>query len=455
MIRELILAGIDVVRLNFSYGTHEQHKNWIITVRKLSSDLGKPVAILQDLAGPKFRVGNIEKGSISLEPGSIFVLTNRKITGNEHEVSVSYPDLTNALNVGDTILLADGSIGLLVKDKTATDLICEVTTGGILSSHKGINLPTSTLTLPSLTSKDEIDLEFGISQQVDFVALSFVRKAADIIRVKEIISAKKGNIPVIAKIEKPEALNNLEEILAVADGIMIARGDLGVEIPLEKVPFIQKMLITKANEMAKPVITATQMLKSMVENPRPTRAEVSDIANAILDGADALMLSEETASGNYPLEAVKVMDKIAQETEKTLPYNEILRQKEYYKGETIPEAISHAACYLARDLGVKAIITLTRSGNTAKLIARFRPEQPIIALSPRIDTVRRLVLSWGVYPFLIKEFINIEEIIKKAGEIGIASQIVGSGERVVITGSLPLGVSGITNLIKAHVIDCD
>jgi len=443
---------MDLVRLNFSYGSYRLFSQWIEVIRESARELKRSVAIIQDLSGPKLRVGMIEDGSIELRSGDRFVLTRRPVQGSHQEVSVDYPGLTGEVNIGDTILLADGSIELLVKGKTDTDLICEVIIGGTLSSHKGINLPTIDTGSLVFTEKDRKDLEFGLQQGVDFIALSFVRRAQDIREVKEYMKTQGADIPVIAKIEKPQALDNIEEILQVADGIMIARGDLGVEIPLEKIPSIQKMLINKANEAAKPVITATQMLKSMVENIRPTRAEVTDVVNAIYEGSDALMLSEETAVGNYPIEAVRMMDRIAREAEKDLPYQELLTQKGYYKGDSIPEAISHAVCYLAQDLSVSAIITWTRSGRTARLIARYKPSQPIMALSPRADTVQRLTLSWGVYPFLVEELASLEEMIEKAEALSISYNLANKGERVVITGSLPLGGTGETNLIKAHVL---
>lgn len=449
LIEELIEAGMNVARLNFSHGTHDEHRQVIKTIHRLSEKKGRPVGILQDLAGPKIRVGPIKAGQAELKPNAKFVLTGREVVGNARRVSVSYKGLPQEVKAGDTILLADGSIELKVLENTEHDITCRVVIGGVLTSSKGLNLPQETLKIPIITEKDVEDLEFGLENGVDFIALSFVRDASDIEKAKGMIRGQGAGLPVIAKIERHEALENIDGIMEVVDGIMVARGDLGVEMSLEQIPLIQKMLIAKANEAGKPVITATQMLKSMVESPRPTRAEVADVANAILDGTDALMLSEETATGKYPVEAVRMMSLVAEETEKGLPYGEMLAQRKGYRKEGIPEAIGHAACWLAQDLQAAGIIAPTQSGQTARLVARYRPQAPIIAISPSLSTVRRLSLSWGVYPLLTDELANTDSMIERAKEVALNSGMIRPGDRIVITAGLPIGVPGTTNLIKA------
>ena len=449
VLKKLISAGTNVVRLNFSHGTMEWHKKLIQSVRKISSELGKPIAILQDLTGPRIRIGNLKDKSILLKNGMFFDLTTQNIIGDEKRISVNYKNLPREIKKGDTILIADGSVKAVVFGKSETEIRCRVTSGGFISSKKGINLPFTKLKIPSLTAKDIKDLELGIRCNVDFVALSFVRKADDIKKVKEIIRKKGASIPVIAKIEKPEALKKIDEIIEASDGLMVARGDLGVEIPLEEIPQVQKMIIKKSNNCGKPVITATQMLKSMVENPEPTRAEVTDIANSILDGTDAMMLSEETAIGSYPVRAVEIMSKIAESTEKYIPEEKIFCNGEMKKRKTIPDAISHTACLTALDLNAKAIIAPTQSGYTAIQVSRFRPPQVIIAVSPHIKTVRRLSLCWGVYPILINNFSHTDDMITKAVKVSLASKLVKKGDMVVMTAGWPVEKTGTTNIIKA------
>jgi len=453
IIEELIKRGMDVARLNFSHGNYEEHYLTTRYVREASLKLGRPVALLQDLSGPKIRTGLIQKEPVILKEGSTFVLTNRNVPGNEREVSITYSLLPQKVKEGETILLADGSLELKVEKRTLTDIKCRVITGGELSSNKGINLPTSSLDVPSLTEKDHKDLLFGIEHKVDFIGISFVRKAEDILRVRRILREKRAEISLIAKIEKREALDNIEEIIEVADGIMVARGDLGVEVPLQKVPLIQKEIIKKCNLVGKPVITATQMLESMIENMRPTRAEVTDIANAIFDGTDAIMLSAETAIGKYPLESVRIMDKIARETEGALNYEKILKERALSVEPTTPEAISHATCQVAQDLVVKAIITFTFSGSTARRVARYRPGVPIIAASPNEETVRRLALSWGVYPLQSPDLRNTDEMISKSKKIALKTGMVQKGDKIVITAGVPFGIPGTTNLLKVETVD--
>ena len=451
VLEQLIKTGMNVARLNFSHGTHDEHKKVIENIRTLSIELGMPVAILQDISGPKIRIGVFKDKQILLKTNSMFTLTCRDIVGDETQVGVNYKNLPNDVDEGDTILLSDGNIQLKVVETTATDINCSVVVGGTLSAHKGINLPTATMDVPSLTPKDKDDLKFGIAQGVDFIALSFVRQASDIEALKEIIKNEGANIPVIAKIEKHEALSNIDDIVSIVDGIMVARGDLGVEIPFEQVPLMQKMLVRKCNAAGKPVITATQMLMSMVNNPRPTRAEVTDIANAVLDGTDALMLSEETAMGNHPVEAVSVMSRIASNTESSADFIEFMQKRVIPERATTPDAISHAASMVAQSLGSAAIITPTSSGSTARMIARYRPTQPIIAISPHPATVARLSLIWGVVAVAVDDLLDTDDMTKKARDIAGKMGLVKTGDTVVITAGVPIGVEGTTNLIKVEV----
>lgn len=449
----LIEAGMDVARLNFSHGTREEHGEWIAKIRRASQAQGRPVAILQDLAGPKIRLGEFHPQKVNLSSGQSFTLTNRTITGDAQQGRVNYPEMIGAVPIGATILLADGSVELRVRDRTDTDLICQVIVGGVLSSHKGINLPSLALPISAVTDKDRADLQFGLKTGVDFVALSYVRHRQDIEEVKSLIHSHGFDTPVIAKIEKQKALENLEDILAVADGLMVARGDLGVETPLERVPLVQKHLIEEANRAGKPVITATQMLASMVSNPRPSRAEAADVANAILDGTDALMLSEETATGSYPREAVHFMDQIARATEPDLPYEDWLRTRARFRQPEISDVISYAACEMADDLNAKAILATTASGGTARLISRFRPRTPIIGITSQIETWRRLCLSWGVFPLLSPDLKNTDQMLRLVKDEAVRGGWVAKGDRVIITAGTPIGIRGTTNLIKADTID--
>ena len=400
MIRKLIEAGMNVARLNFSHGTYEQKIRIIDTIREISAELNIPIGILQDLSGPKIRTGELVSDlSVMLKDGTDFALIGEEIQGDEHRVSTTYfKVISEKLKSSERIFLADGSIELMVEGVEKNQINCKVISGGELRSKQGINFPGVSLNIPAVTEKDISDLAFGIEKGVDFVALSFVQRAWDLIPVKNVIQNKNLDIPIIAKIEKHEALNNIDEIIDVADGIMVARGDLGIEIPLEQVPIMQKMMIHKAGVKGKPVITATQMLESMIENSRPTRAEVTDVANAIFDGTDAIMLSGETSIGKYPVQAVEMMDRISLITESALPYEEILRQRSSSINHTVPDAIGHAACYTALDINAKAIICCTRSGYTARMVTKYRPKPMIIAVTPLNTTFKRLALSWGVIP---------------------------------------------------------
>ena len=455
MIRQLIEAGMNVARLNFSHGAHEQHAGVIKLIRDISAELCTPVAILQDLSGPKVRIGIMASDSaVTLVNGTEFTLAGEEAPGDEHGVFVSYfSTLAGKLKSGDQIFLADGSMQLNVVKINTDGIKCQVAVGGELRSRQGINIPGVSLGIPAVTAKDMDDLAFGVENEVDFLALSFVQQASDLIPLKHAMHIKGADIPVIAKIEKHEALNNIDEIIDVADGVMIARGDLGVEIPLERVPVMQKMITDKAGIKGKPVITATQMLESMTESARPTRAEVTDVANAIFDGTDAVMLSGETAIGKYPVRAVEMMDKIARETETVLPYEDILRQRRAAVSHTIADAISHAACYTARDLGAKVIICCTHSGHTARMVAKYRPEPIILAVTPLEGTFRRLALSWSVLPLKIGQTKNTDDMMETAKIAAKEAGIVAAGDIVVITAGVPMGIPGRTNLVKADVIE--
>jgi pyruvate kinase len=440
----MIEEGMSVARLNFSHGSHNDHAAMIKVIRSASKQKGRPVAILQDLCGPKIRVGEIPGDGILLTVGEQLILTTDGLPAQENRIPVSMGDMPNQVKAGDRILLADGFMELLVERLSTTDVICRVITGGVLTSHKGINLPTRSLDIPSLTEKDRRDLIFGLEMGVDFAALSFVRTANDIHMMKKIVHRQNKQIPVIAKFEKHEALENVDAIMAAADGVMVARGDLGVEIPLEMVPNIQKRLVRKANALGKPVIIATQMLRSMVASSRPTRAEAADVANAVLDGADAIMLSEETAIGQHPVEAVQYMASIALSAEQKYPYKKYLK---VMPKKSTAESVSYAAVILAKNLAANAIIATTRSGSTAAHISRFRPKQPIIALSPDQDSVRRLSLHWGISPFFLAEIEDTDEMVEKAAAAALEQGHVHRGQQMVITAGRPIWETGTTNML--------
>src|SRR5262245_5231063 len=449
MLEGLIRAGMNVARLNFSHGDHAFHRRIIRKIRQLERKLEQPVAILQDLPGPKIRIGAVAGDRVRLQTRHTFVLTTRKLLGSELAVSVGFPGLTRVVKNGDPILLGDGEIELEALQVSKHEVKCRIIVGGILGSHKGIHFPSASLNIRALTHEDKEDLAFGIEEKVDMIALSFVRNSQDILYARREMKSRGATIPIIAKIEKHEAVDHLDGILENVDGIMVARGDLGLEIPQQRIPAIQKMMLREANHLGKPVITATQMLRSMVWNPRPTRAEVADIANAILDGTDALMLSEETAAGDYPLAAVEIMAQVAEETER------ILEPRQRFSGldKTVPEAISLGAISLASDLRVKAFLIPTTSGSTARLIARYRPSQPIIAVSPERQTVKLLCLVWGVYPAPTRGFKNTDDMMralqKKALELGL----VKPGDLVAITAGLPLHQAGTTNMITVKPVE--
>jgi pyruvate kinase len=448
----LLEGGMNVARLNFSHGSHEEHGARIKRLRELAELKKVPLAILQDLSGPKLRIGEIPGGEAKILEGEAFYLSAASLPEGEIGVMVDYPEIISETPVGAPILLADGNIELQVIAKTDQALKCRVVVGGDLRSHVGINFPMHSLSLSAFTEKDREDLRFGISQGVDFIALSYVRSRQDILEAREFMSSLDADIPIIAKIEKHEALNHLDEILEVVDGIMVARGDLGVEVPLEQVPIIQKEIIAAANKVGKPVITATQMLLSMVHHSRPSRAEATDVANAIFDGTDAVMLSEETAAGQFPVEAVKFLDRVSRVTEAHFNHTAWLRARALSGPQEIPQAISYSVCEMALDLEAKAILTNTEYGGTARLISRFRPRTPIVAVTPREDTWRRLSLSWGVFPLLTPPLRDTDHMLKVVEEEVLKAGLLNHGDRVIITTGTPIGTKGSTNLIKADVI---
>jgi pyruvate kinase len=450
-IRALAEAGMNVARLNFSHGTHAEHGEVVGWVREISRELGHEIGILQDLGGPKVRTGTLKMPVVELRAGREFTITTRDVEGDDSTVGITYKSLPRDVAIGDRLLLSDGEIELEVLEITATDVRCRIVVGGKLTSHKGLNLPTATLNLPAITEKDRDDLKFGVAQGVDFIALSFVRSAADLNLARTLVYGAGGEQPVIAKIEKHEALRNIDEIVAASDGLMVARGDLGVEVPIERVPLAQKMIIRKANAAGKPVITATQMLKSMVDSPRPTRAEVTDIANAIVDGTDAVMLSEESAAGHYPTRAVAMLVKVAKATE-TDDLFSMLHARQLEIQPTLQDVLSHDAVDMGDKLGVRAIISPTLSGATARRVSRYRPRAPIVAISPMLSTVRQLSLSWGVSAFQGEQITNTDELVARTEEQVRRMGVVAKGDRVVFIGGVPAGVAGTTNFVRVDEI---
>ncbi len=444
MIDRLLSAGVDLFRLNFSHGANSDKSVVIETIRRVGERRGRAVGILADLQGPKIRTGRMEGGAITLTKGDRLDITTRDLLGKPGLISTVYQALPTDVQPGSRILMDDGLIELKVISTSVDTVQCIVVEGGILKDLKGINLPGVQVSSPSLTDKDRIDLDFCLSMDVDYIALSFVRHAGDLADIKTIISARGKAIPVIAKIEKPEALKNFQAILKASDGIMVARGDLGVEIPAEKVPLIQKMIIQECNLVGKPVITATQMLESMIKHPRPTRAETSDVANAILDGTDAVMLSGETASGRFPIEAVKTMVKVAHDVDTSLPYRTSTTRQDR---SNISSAVAEAACRAAEAIKAKAIVVFTQSGSTAALISQFRPQLPIIALTPSPEIQRRLTLYWGVRSYPIGKMHDTDEQIASVEQI-LLNRGFKLGDIVVITMGVPLGSRGSTNLLK-------
>lgn len=453
VLKKLMLAGMDVARLNFSHGVYEDHKKRIDMVKELRRELGRPVGIMLDTRGPEIRIGLFKNGSVLLKEGDAFTLTTREVEGDETIVSVTYQSLPKELSKGNRVLLNDGLIELSVASIEDTDIHCTVVAGGKLSNRKSINLPDLNINMPYMNDRDRDDILFGIEQDVDFVAASFVRCAFDVLEVKKILEHHgAGDVHVIAKIENNAGVLNIDEILSVADGIMVARGDMGVEIPLEELPRIQKMLIRKCYLAGKKAITATQMLESMITNVRPTRAEVTDIANAIFDGTSAIMLSGETAAGEHPVESVATMARIALAAEGTATPSRKILNAETAETNTITNAISHATCTTAHDLGAAAIITVTCSGYTARMISKFRPECNIIAATTNERVFRQLTLSWGVTPVMNEMKQTTDELFDAAVEKAITTGLVENGDLVVITGGTPVGISGSTNIVKVQLV---
>lgn len=453
-LRQLVKAGIDVARLNFSHGNYDENKERIKYIKELEDELNQSIGIMLDTKGPEIRTGELKEEEIELITGEEIILTTRKFKGDRSRISVTYQDICQDLSVGSIILLDDGLIELEVVAIEDNEMRCKIINGGKLGSRKGVNIPGEKVNLPGLTQKDREDIKFGIQQGVHFIAASFVRRAADVIEIRKLLEEEKerGNgIKIIAKIENQQGVNNIEEIIEVADGIMIARGDLGVEIPPEKVPAIQKMIINRCNKAAKPVITATQMLESMIRNPRPTRAEASDVANAIFDGTDATMLSGESAIGSYPVKAVETMARIAKEVEKSPSYKNSLKSKGDTL-QTVTEAISFASCETATDLDAAAIITATGSGYTARMVSRYRSLTPIIAVTPDEVVQHTLTLSWGIYPLLVSHSNSTDEMIDNAITAALEYDLVDEGDLVTVTAGVPVGIPGTTNLIKVDVV---
>jgi pyruvate kinase len=469
VLRDLIIQGATTLRLNFSHGLHDDHRHSIRLIRQTSLELGIQVAILQDLQGPKIRLGRFEEGSIVLKSGDPFVLTSKMIPGTQERSCVTYDKLAQEVPEGATILLDDGRVEMRVEavDASAGELFCRTIVGGKLSNNKGVNFPGVHLSIRAITEKDREDLRFGLNQGVDWVALSFVRDPSDVIELRELMAEYSGKrVPIIVKIEKHEAIQQMEDILSISDGVMVARGDLGVELPAEDVPILQKRLISCSNRLGIPVITATQMLDSMVQSPRPTRAEISDVANAILDGTDAVMLSNETAVGQYPVEAVATMARIAVRTEQeyysplyrrkqeAIPIPSLLGNGNAYRTKQmlIPDAISRAVGEIATELRADAIMTLTKTGATARNVSKFRPEAPILAITPHVEIARRLQVVWGVTPLLVMDLPSTRQTFQAAVNIAREHELLKDGDLVVLSaGTLP-GVAGSTDLIKVDVV---
>lgn len=451
-LKELIKSGLNVCRLNFSHGNYEEHGKRIDNIKAARNEMKLPIAILLDTKGPEIRTGKFSSPEVNLVEGQNFIITMEEVLGDETKCTVSYKELVNDVKPGNQILIDDGLVGLAVKEIKGQEILCIVQNAGTIKDNKGVNVPNVKINLPAITPKDKKDIEFGIEQGIDFIAASFVRKASDVLAIREILEENNAtNIQIISKIENQEGVDNIDEILEVSDGLMVARGDLGVEIPTEDIPIVQKELIKKCNILGKPVITATQMLDSMIRNPRPTRAEVTDVANAIFDGTDAIMLSGETAAGKYPLESVKTMASIAIRAEQTLDYEELLKTKVKLRQLNITNAISHATCTTAIDLKASAIITATASGYTARMVSSYRPSAPIIAATNSEMVMRQMGLVWGVYPLLAEKGLSTDDVFEKSVQSALDMDYISSGDLVVITAGVPVGIAGTTNLINVHI----
>ncbi|MEG0825203.1 MAG: pyruvate kinase [Oscillospiraceae bacterium] len=453
MLRKLILAGMNAARFNFSHGTHESHLATLEKLKRVRDELGRPIATILDTKGPEIRIKSFETGSIEVKIGDIFTLTTSDVVGDQNRVSVTYVNLHKELDVGARVLIDDGLVELHVMEIKGKDIICSVESAGTLSNNKSINIPNVKILLPSLTEKDRSDIKFAVDNDFDFIAASFVRKASDVEDIRAELHKHGGDaIRIISKIENQEGVNNLDEIVNVSDGIMVARGDLGVEIPAHQVPILQKAMIAKCVHQGKPVITATQMLDSMMRNPRPTRAEVSDVANAVFDGTSCVMLSGETAGGKYPIEAVNTMIDTVMAAEEAINFWGRFQKGNPMSNHSVSDAISHTCCLTAMDLNASAILAASMSGHTARVISRFRPACPIVALTTTEHVRRQLAISWGVHPYLFGSVDSTDRLLALCVECARKEGVVKPGDMVVITAGVPIGERGTTNLIKAQVV---
>lgn len=453
MLEKMMLAGMDVARFNFSHGTQEDQKERLDRVRKVAEKLALPVAMLMDTKGPEIRLRDFINGKETLQRGQTFTLTTEEMMGTAERAAITYKNLKNDVSVDTHILIDDGKVEMVVKEITDTDIICEVITGGKVSNHKGVNVPGVELSMPYINEVDDSDIRFAAQQKYDFIAASFVRCKEDVLEIRKILDEYGSRMKIISKIENMQGIRNLDEILEVSDGVMVARGDMGVEVSMEEIPILQKEMIKKAVAQGKHVITATQMLESMVSNPRPTRAETTDVANAIFDGTTAIMLSGESAAGEYPVEAVETMSRIALRTEQNINYAGRMRRSEYGEQMGITDAISHATCETAADVGAAAILTVTMSGFTAGKISRYKPSCPIIAFTTTQEVCRQMNLLYGVKAFLLKEDKSADHLFDAALEIAREAGYIQEGDKVVLTAGLPLGIAGNTNMIR--VIECE
>ena len=454
MLRTLIRAGMDAARFNFSHGSHPEHLARLNRLKSVRDAMGRPVATILDTKGPEIRIKSFDAKTVTLETGDPFTLTTDDVVGDRSRVSVTYPKLHQELAPGQQVLIDDGLVAIRVEEIAGHDIRCTVENGGTLSANKSINIPGVHIRLPALTEKDVADIRFGVENDFDYIAASFVRRAADVEAVRQVLHDCGGDaVKIIAKIENQEGVDNVDEILAAADGIMVARGDLGVEIPAARVPVLQKQMIRKGLQAGKPVITATQMLDSMMRNPRPTRAEVSDVANAVFDGTGCVMLSGETAGGKYPVESLTAMVGIVTEAEQSIDYWRRFQKQRITPASNINDAITHTCCLTAMDLNATAILAATSSGRTARMICRFRPACPVAALTMHEKVRRQLAICWGVIPFLTGEVNSTDRIFSLSAEVARKEGLVRNGDTVVITAGVPLGKSGSTNLLKAQVID--
>ena len=452
VLRELVANGMNVARFNFSHGSHEEHKGRLDNLKAIRAELGKPVAALLDTKGPEIRLKEFKNGVEMLEAGQTFTLTTREVEGTKEICSITYKDLPQDVHEGGTIMLDDGLIKLRITNVTDTDITCEVLNSGKIKNKKGVNVPGVHLSMPYLSQRDRDDIIFGVQQGFDFIAASFVRTAQDVYDIRNLLNEYDSNIRIIAKIENREGVNNIDSILAAADAVMVARGDLGVEIDFTELPGIQKSVIDRSFSFGKPIVTATQMLDSMMVNPRPTRAEISDVANAIYDGTSAIMLSGETAAGAYPVEALKTMSAIAERTENEVHYRDN-RLVDASNGQiSVSDATAHAACLTAKDVNASAIVTVSESGNTARLLSKYRPAQPIIACVMNEQVQRQLAISWGITPLMMPLAHSTDELIEMSTNLAKENGYLHDGELAVVTAGVPVGVSGTTNMIKIHMI---